>query len=106
MTIWFVSRHPGAQQWAAQKGFTIDKQVEHLNPDDIQADDKVLGTLPIHLAAQVCQKHAEYWHLSLDIPAEWRGKELSTKDLQRFQARLEQFTVMPVPLASPIHSIN
>ncbi len=93
MTTFFVSRHPGAQQWAAEEGFATDAVIVHLDLDGIQPGDVVIGTLPIHLAARVCQRGGRYLHLSLEVPSEWRGRELSAADLRRFGARLEEYRV-------------
>ena len=93
MTIWFISRHPGALQWAQQQGLAIDRQAAHLDPLQVQAGDIVIGTLPVHLAAVVCQRRARYVNLSLDLPAHWRGRELSVQELCQCNARLETFDV-------------
>ena len=95
-TRWFVSRHIGASHWLENQGINIDRQVAHLNLSDIQAGDQVFGTLPIHLAAAVCAKGASYFHLSLELPVAYRGKELSADQMQLFNARLEQFAVSKI----------
>ena len=97
MTTHFVSRHPGALDWAAEEGVTVDVLLAHLDPETIQPGDVVIGTLPIHLAARVCGCGGQYLHLSLELPSEWRGRELSAADLRRFGARLEEYRVTPVP---------
>ena len=97
MPTWFVSRHPGAVDWAAQQGLHVDRHIAHLDPDQIEQGDTVIGTLPTHLAANVCQRGARYINLSLDLPAQWRGRELSAQDLQACNARLESFTITPNP---------
>ncbi|MDG4554107.1 MAG: CRISPR-associated protein Csx16 [Candidatus Competibacter sp.] len=96
MTTLFVSRHPGAREWAAEEGVIIDAVVVHLDPDTIQPGDVVVGTLPIHLAARVCERGGRYLHLSLELPPDWRGRELSAADLRRCGARLEEYRVIPV----------
>lgn len=93
MTIWFVSRHPGALQWAKKNHIAFDKHVTHLDSSVIETGDKVIGTLPINLAAEVCRKGAEYWHLSLLVPASARGQELSAKQLEQFDAKIERFII-------------
>lgn len=93
MTIWFVSRHPGALRWMERNGIKFDKHVSHLSIESIQKDDKVMGSLPVNLASAVCEKGAEYWHLSLHLPAEARGKELSAEELDSYEASLERFEV-------------
>ncbi|QXP83811.1 CRISPR-associated protein Csx16 [Methylococcus sp. Mc7] len=99
MTTFFITRHPGARVWAEQEGIRVDRLVDHLDPAEVSPGDTVLGTLPVNLAAEVCARGARYLHLSLTVPAEWRGRELSADDLRRFGARLEQFEVRAIPSA-------
>ena len=58
MTTYFVSRHPGAIEWARRRGITIDRHVAHLDAQVITKDDTVIGTLPVNLAAEVCARDA------------------------------------------------
>lgn len=95
MTTWFVSRHPGAMDWAAEQGLAIDRAIAHLEPGIIQPGDTVIGSLPVHLAATVCGASATYINLSLDLPDHWRGRELSAEELRQCNARLEGFTITP-----------
>ena len=88
MTIYFITRHEGARRWAEEEGFAVERMVDHLDPADIRAGDAVLGTLPVNLAAEVCARGGRYFHLSLNLPPEWRGRELTPEDMRRFgQAR-------------------
>ncbi len=98
MTTWFISRHPGAREWVRKQGVAIDRYLDHLRPEQILPGDTVIGSLPVNLAAEVCQRGACYLHLSVDIPPNYRGKELTTKELERFGARLEAFSVRREPL--------
>ena len=93
MTTYFISRHPGAVEWAAKQGLVIDQQIIHLDPTTVRSGDTVIGTLPVHLAADVCQRGARYLHLVLDLAAEVRGQELTASDLDASDARLEEFVV-------------
>jgi len=95
MTTWFITRHPGARQWAHEQGLDIDRYASHLDPAQVAAGDTVIGSLPVHLAAAVCERGARYVNLSLDLPAHARGRELSVEELSAFNARLEAFTVNP-----------
>lgn len=98
MTTYFISRHPGALDWAAGEGIVVDAVIAHLDPETVQPGDVVIGTLPIHLAAQVGQRGGRFLHLSLELPPDWRGRELTAADLRRFQARLEEYRVTAVRL--------
>lgn len=100
MTTWFISRHPGAKAWAAEQNLQIDQHLTHLDTTLIQRGDTVIGTLPVHLAAAVCSQGARFFNLSLDLPAHWRGRELSAEELRQCQARLECFEIRAMP-ASP-----
>ena len=96
MTTLFISRHPGALDWAAEEGLAVDARLVHLDPEAIEPGDIVIGTLPIHLAARVCERGGRYLHLSLELPSEWRARELSAADLRQCGARLEEFKVTSV----------
>lgn len=96
MTTYFISRHSGAAEWLRQQGRQADRLVDHLDPERVNAGDIVMGTLPVNLAARICARGARYFHLSLDLPAQWRGRELSAEDMQRFGAALEEYRVFPV----------
>lgn len=93
MTTFFVSRHAGAVEWALRRGVTVDRQVCHLAPAEVAAGDTVIGSLPVHLVAQICARGARYLHLSIDIPAAARGRELNADELDAYGARLEAFDV-------------
>ncbi|MFN4166510.1 MAG: CRISPR-associated protein Csx16 [Ferrovibrio sp.] len=93
MTTWFVTRHPGAIEWAARQGLVVDRQVAHLDVGEIEAGDTVIGTLPVHLAAEVCARGARFLNLSLDVPPEARGRELDADALEHYGARLEAYYV-------------
>jgi CRISPR-associated protein Csx16 len=97
MTTFFISRHPGAKAWAAEQGLRIDQHLTHLDTARIQRGDTVIGTLPVHLAAAVCSQGARFFNLSLDLPAHWRGRELSADELRQCQARLECFEIQMIP---------
>jgi CRISPR-associated protein Csx16 len=97
MTTYFVSRHPGAFQWAKRKRISFDRALLHLNPDKLRPGDVVIGMLPVHLAAQVCARQARYFHLAMDVPYECRGMELSMDDMSLFSARIAEYRVESIP---------
>lgn len=91
---YFVTRHRGAITWAAQGGARARKvESENFDVATIAPGDIVMGTLPVHLAAEVNARGGHYWHLSMDIPPDKRGKELSADEMREYGARLEEFQV-------------
>jgi CRISPR-associated protein Csx16 len=92
MTTYFISRHSGAVDWAESEGFHVDQRLAHFDVSIVQPGDQVLGTLPINLVADVNERGGAYFHLTLALPAEMRGKELSAEDMLRFGSRLEKYT--------------
>ena len=100
MTTWFITRHPGAIEWAARRRLRIDRVLAHLDPAIIAPGDTVIGILPVNLAARVCERGARYFNLSLDLPIEARGRELSADELEAFGARIEGYVVQPSPIAA------
>lgn len=96
MATFFISRHPGAIDWIQQQGVHIDHFVPHLSAGQVQAGDCVIGTLPLHLVALLQQRGVRYLHLTLKVPAAWRGQELSAAQLQACQATVREFIVQSV----------
>lgn len=92
MTTYFVTRHAGAVEWAGKRGIAAES-VTHLDVGRVTKGDKVIGTLPVSLAAEVCARGARYLHLTLDIPPEERGKELTAEAMHHLGARLEEYRV-------------
>lgn len=94
MTVYFVSRHEGAIKWVKQQPqWQVDCFVPHLNPADIAAGDVVLGTLPLHLAAEVCTRGALFYFLMLPQTADRRGSEYSAEDMRQMGCGLQRFEV-------------
>lgn len=97
MTTYFVSRHPGARDWAAEEGITVDAVIDHLDPTIIAPGDILIGSLPVNLAAEVCTRGARYLNLSLDLPATLRGVELSAEQMRTCGARVEEYRIHRLP---------
>lgn len=93
MTTYFISRHPGACEWARKQDITVDVMVDHLDIALINPGDTIIGTLPVHLAAEICTRGGRYFHLALEIPSNRRGSELNADDLSRFGARIEEYRI-------------
>ncbi|MDY0331680.1 MAG: CRISPR-associated protein Csx16 [Thiomonas sp.] len=101
MTTWLVTRHPGAVEWFAEQGFKVDRQIAHLDPAEIEPGDVVIGTLPVNLAAEVCARGGRFFNLSVDMPPQARGRELSADDLKRYGARIEEYQLQALPTRHP-----
>ena len=95
MTIHFVSRHSGARNWLEGSNIKVDRYVTHLDLEDIRSGDTVIGTLPVNIASDVYERGASYVHLSLEVPESYRGKELSSVQMNQFKAKLQEFAVTP-----------
>lgn len=94
MTTWFISRHAGAIAWAKQQKLAIDRWETHIEPASVQAGDVVIGTLPVHLAAEICVRGATFYFLTLQLREEQRGQELSVADMQAADCRLACYEVV------------
>ena len=94
MSTWFISRHPGAMAWAQRHGLRVDQYVAHLDTTLVEPGDTVIGSLPVNLAATVCERGARYLHLSLELPAHLRGQELSADQLDALGARVQPYQVL------------
>jgi len=97
MTTYFVSRHPGAKEWAVAQGFAVDVMREHLELSQVCPGDTVLGSLPVHLVAELNAMGVRYFHLVLPLTAELRGQALSAQTMQQLGARLEAYEVRRIP---------
>ena len=90
---WLITRHPGAIDWARESGLVWDRLEAHLSADTVAAGDRVYGVLPLPLAAELCARGAEVWHLCIPVTAAERGRELSAAELNRLGARFRRFHV-------------
>jgi|SRR5690606_3008973 len=91
---YLVTRHKGALNWLRSY---IAGPIVHLEHADdfsfLHPGDRVIGTLPVNLAATVCGRGARYFHLSIRVPYDLRGKELTARQLCELGATLEEYRV-------------
>jgi len=95
MAKYFVTRHKGAVDWAKKQGINAE-HLPHFNPEIINSGDTVIGTLPVQLAASVCEKGGKYLHLSLNLTPDMRGKELTVEDMENAGATLQEFSIKKI----------
>jgi len=84
---WIVTRHEGTIS-LLKKHFTGAEVMPHLDINKIKRGDSVYGVLPIHLIHEVMSRGATFYIVSLDIPPELRGKELSEEEVLSLNLRL------------------
>lgn len=97
MTTLFISRHAGAIEWIKQQTeWQIDEIVPHLDVAQVNAGDVVVGTLPVHLAAEVCAKGAKFYFLQLPQQLAGRGSEYTADEMMAAGACLVRFDVRKV----------
>lgn len=85
-----VSRHLAVKDWIAKHHpeFKNVKVLAHAKPEDIKGTI-VIGVLPVNLAA-LC---GEYWALDMNIPEEFRGKELFVEDMEKFGCAISRYRI-------------
>lgn len=86
-----VSRHQGLIQWLAQRGISGDV-ITHASPDDVRGKD-VIGNLPLHLASLA--KSVTVVDMP-NLPADWRGKDLTPDQMDQAGATLTRYVVQKV----------
>lgn len=94
---YLISRHPGAIAWCQRQPLVIDVILPHLDPVFICTGDWVIGTLPLPMVAVVQRYGARYLHLSVPVPPELRGQELSADQLEQLGASLIEYRVEALP---------
>ncbi|MFY8299515.1 CRISPR-associated protein Csx16 [Pseudoalteromonas sp. SS15] len=90
---YLVTRHPGAIEWCRQQGLECDQVIAHLNIALVQAGDEVIGTLPIPMAAELIKKGGKYFHLTVPLTADLRGRELSAERMTQLGCSLTQYHI-------------
>ncbi|MFX3680903.1 MAG: CRISPR-associated protein Csx16 [Hyphomicrobiales bacterium] len=100
MNTLFVTRHPGAVEWARRRGLKVTA-LEHLEPTNVGRGDVIIGTLPVSIIARVNARGARYLHLTIDTPPHDRGRELTADEMEAFGARLAEYRAWKVERDEP-----
>lgn len=93
MQTYVVSRHPGALEWLKCHGHDVSGALFHLDEIRLTPGDVVIGTLPVHLAAEVIRQGARYLHICMQLPASARGRELGFAEMTAYGAELKEYHV-------------
>ncbi len=93
MATWFVSRHLGAIEWMKMQDCSVDHWVEHLNVDDVNSGDTVIGIVPLFLAAELYRKKVRFLALVLPQSLGDRGGEHSYQEMLIREAYLQEYQV-------------
>lgn len=98
MKTYCVSRHAGAIAWVMSKGIKVDEVLSHLDISCIEKGDVVVGILPVHLAEQVCSRGGRYLALTVDLPEDVRGSELTMENMNNYNANLHEYKVTRIKI--------
>ena len=93
MAVYFVSRHPGAIAWMKRQNIRVDAWFDHLTAESVNEGDTVIGVLPIHLVARLCQKNVKFYALTMECSRQQRGQELNDEQLNQMSCHLTRFDV-------------
>lgn len=85
-----VTRHPALVQYLAEHGIT-GEVVSHADESTVTGRD-VVGVLPMRLAALA----RSFIEVSMVIPAEFRGKELTLENIRAFNPVLTEYSVQKI----------
>jgi len=77
-------------------GVHVDESMGHLGAVTLPSGDVVLGNLPVHLAARVCESGARYLQLVVPHTVASRGLALTAEGLVQLGAHLVEFRVMRI----------
>jgi len=80
MPLVLVTRHPATLAWARARGLRF-RHVRHLDPAALAPDDRVMGNLPLRLAAEICARGHPVIALDIAVPTALRGRELDRATL-------------------------
>ena len=82
-----VTRHSGLVEWLKRRGIE-GEVVSHADEDTVR-DKRVYGVLPFRLAALA----DEFIEVSMNVPAELRGKELTADDIDGLNPQMTAWRV-------------
>lgn len=97
--ILVVTRHAAAQNIITKMFPDYQIEVrEHYKAGDETGFEMVVGILPINLVADLNAKGVRFQMLTMNIPAELRGVELTEEQMAACGVKLEEFEVKRTPV--------
>lgn len=86
-----VTRHTGLIEFLKFQDLLSDtcEIISHVSDPEILVGKNVIGVLPHNLSC-LCESFSE---ISLNLPAELRGKELSFEQVNQYQTGIASYTV-------------
>ncbi len=84
----------------------MDYVFDYLNLSFIQPGDVVISSLPITLAARICEMGGRYLHLTLTAPPAGHRTELSVEDMHEFGAQLEEYVIYHIATDPTLEACN
>jgi CRISPR-associated protein Csx16 len=94
---WFISRHQGSIDWIKGQNIHIDKFAPHLDEKiALKPGDTIIGSLPVHIIANLNKGGVRFINLQIELPPELRGVELNARQINLLAPKLQEFRVMPV----------
>lgn len=97
MKILIVTRHQATVEWIKSTLRPSDEVsvVAHYTPGAEESFDYVVGILPMNLVADMYVRNPQirYYQVIMDVPEEFRGKELTSEQMKEFNARYIQYYV-------------
>lgn len=76
-----------------QQDIPIDVFVDNLQMEQVKRGDTVYGILPLNIIADINRCGATFVHINLDVPAKFRGQELTAAQMDEFGAHLQNVSV-------------
>ena len=97
MKILVVTRHTATCNWLKTQleGHALHFTA-HFSHEMAEGFEVVVGILPINLVADLNALGIRFFMVTMDVPAELRGKELTEEQMVECNVKLEQFSVLRI----------
>ena len=83
-----VTRHPALIEYLSEHGIKAEETLSHAGVEDVRGQD-VVGVLPMSLACEC----ARFREVSMRIPTELRGQEMSIEQIRACNPRIVEYKI-------------